>query len=557
MYILSSNYDRILLLGDFNLHIDNKADSKAIDFLRLLDSLDFIKKIIREQIPSYGSNLISSDRQGKIVMESFSRITVQELNMIVMHLKSTTCMLDPIPTRFLKDVFSYLCNDILAIVNSSLENGIVLASFKIALVKPLLAFKDAVDPSDIADLLELDTAFFELIQLVPPAGETLATVVEHTREFLYPGPRLTPKYPGYERELLMKRSHTFPGIAPKVEFSTTSIITECDVKGNRHPSPVSIFYVNHLISLLLRSYWRSPAALSSASKKLSTCSYEQPTVASQSRSPSPYTKRRMCEMSEEARQRLHHLNLGPYKFKKETDSQPPFVVRHVFLFALYFLLPLRECLIYSAPSFPLSIIQLLNPETSQASKRQRPSTSRKMTDGDNTRCSSPRRLPKSHSTPLSSKKTPPSPLLNRSSLKERFQASASSPNHWEEIHERVQKILQTHRTRQRLAFVSNLRDFAMQHLLAKTESDAAVKDEECPVREPGQHNASQSCEDSLCDSQCPKNRSVIPETSVHLDNGVFWSNRAAQYTGRNHRAVFEDSMEKIYRNLYKKASSTT
>ncbi|XP_066548145.1 spermatogenesis-associated protein 6 isoform X2 [Amia ocellicauda] len=413
------------------------------------------------------------------------------------------------------------------------------------------AFKDAVDPSDIADLLELDTAFFELIQLVPPAGETLATVVEHTREFLYPGPRLTPKYPGYERELLMKRSHTFPGIAPKVEFSTTSIITECDVKGNRHPSPP--LRPTPVKPHCERKVRRSPAALSSASKKLSTCSYEQPTVASQSRSPSPYTKRRMCEMSEEARQRLHHLNLGPYKFKKETDSQPPFVVSckptaadnppRSYQLSSTKRSPrqsnssgLRVC---EDPSLlgsyrPKTAERLLNPETSQASKRQRPSTSRKMTDGDNTRCSSPRRLPKSHSTPLSSKKTPPSPLLNRSSLKERFQASASSPNHWEEIHERVQKILQTHRTRQRLAF-----------------------DEECPVREPGQHNASQSCEDSLCDSQCPKNRSVIPETSVHLDNGVFWSNRAAQYTGRNHRAVFEDSMEKIYRNLYKKASSTT
>lgn len=56
--------------------------------------------------------------------------------------------------------------------------------------------------------------------------------------------------------------------------------------------------------------------------------YEQPTIASKSRSPSPYTKRRMCELSEEARQRLAHLNLGPYEFRRETDK-PPFVVRRV------------------------------------------------------------------------------------------------------------------------------------------------------------------------------------------------------------------------------------
>ncbi|XP_058868625.1 uncharacterized protein LOC117972317 [Acipenser ruthenus] len=111
------------------------SSSKCEEFLNYFENKI---KTIREQIPSYGSNLIISDRLGKTVMKSFSCITAQELNMIVMHMKSTTCMLDPIPTRFLKDVLSYLCNDILAIMNSSLENGIVPASFKIALVKPLL-----------------------------------------------------------------------------------------------------------------------------------------------------------------------------------------------------------------------------------------------------------------------------------------------------------------------------------------------------------------------------------------------------------------------------------
>lgn len=36
----------------------------------------------------------------------------------------------------------------------------------------------------------------------------------------------------------------------------------------------------------------------------------------------------MCELSEDTRRRLAHLNLGPYEFKKETDK-PPFVIRHV------------------------------------------------------------------------------------------------------------------------------------------------------------------------------------------------------------------------------------
>ncbi|XP_043555175.1 spermatogenesis-associated protein 6 isoform X4 [Chiloscyllium plagiosum] len=88
-------------------------------------------------------------------------------------------------------------------------------------------FPEAMNPGDVADILEMDTTKFELIQLTPPVGETLAVYEQNTREFLYPGRKLTPSYPGMDRELLMKRSVDFPGIAPRLEFSTTSIIKEC------------------------------------------------------------------------------------------------------------------------------------------------------------------------------------------------------------------------------------------------------------------------------------------------------------------------------------------
>uniref|UniRef100_A0A3Q1GL98 Uncharacterized protein n=1 Tax=Acanthochromis polyacanthus TaxID=80966 RepID=A0A3Q1GL98_9TELE len=55
--------------------------------------------------------------------------------------------------------------------------------------------------------------------------------------------------------------------------------------------------------------------------------YQQPTVSSRTRALSPYTHRKMCQLSEDARQRLHHLHLGPHRFRKETESQPPFLVR--------------------------------------------------------------------------------------------------------------------------------------------------------------------------------------------------------------------------------------
>lgn len=73
---------------------------------------------------------------------------------------------------------------------------------------------------------------------------------------------------------------------------------------------------------------KSPPSAGQGGQGSAGRSYEQPTIASKSRSPSPYTKRRMCELSEEARQRLAHLNLGPHEFRRDTD-RPPFVIRRV------------------------------------------------------------------------------------------------------------------------------------------------------------------------------------------------------------------------------------
>ncbi|KAF1380295.1 hypothetical protein PFLUV_G00162130 [Perca fluviatilis] len=88
-------------------------------------------------------------------------------------------------------------------------------------------FRHAVDPGDIAVMLEYEMVTIELVQLIPPAADTLACFEEDARRFLFPEPKLVPSSSGVDREVLMTRAPHFPGIAPRLEFSTKTTITEC------------------------------------------------------------------------------------------------------------------------------------------------------------------------------------------------------------------------------------------------------------------------------------------------------------------------------------------
>ncbi|KAM9761837.1 spermatogenesis-associated protein 6 isoform 2-T2 [Menidia menidia] len=241
-------------------------------------------------------------------------------------------------------------------------------------------FSGVVDPADVADLLDADTTYFELIQMVPPEGEILASMEECSRDFLYPGPRLSTEDGGAgEREILMKRSSSFPGISPKVEFATTSVIEESDGReswdalptcplspvrpaltpsrksSTQKPSPtrghvsktdhgkggeakphVGAKITNSVLSSTSRPSLSSPSGCSlrknrqerkaSVSRASVDTGYQQPTVSSTARALSPYAHRKMCQLSEDAWQRLSHLQLGPHHFRKETESKQPFLV---------------------------------------------------------------------------------------------------------------------------------------------------------------------------------------------------------------------------------------
>ncbi|KAM7409947.1 hypothetical protein PAMA_001434 [Pampus argenteus] len=357
-------------------------------------------------------------------------------------------------------------------------------------------FPSVVDPADVADLLEADTTSFELIQLVPPEGEILAKMEESSRDFLYPGPRLSSREGAAEREILMKRSSSFPGISPKVEFTTTSVIEESDGRDGTATSPPQTFHISPVRQSKLSSVKKSSSskplcqpssvhfsridgkeklnvqatvtnsAQSSTSRHSPSSSpsghsprkssprvsgYQQPTVSSRTRALSPYTHRKMCQLSEDTRQRLSHLQLGPHHFRKEKESQPPFLVSYCSRMGTPSSFPQddpvhRHTVSFSPDNTDSSPLGSYRPRTARVeSSSVRVKSSPETIFKHEPRTRSPVRATALAQSTLTVSKSRSPQILNHS-LRERLQSSQPSPSYREQIHRRVQRMLQTHRT---------------------------------------------------------------------------------------------------------------
>ncbi|XP_058698760.1 spermatogenesis-associated protein 6 [Poecile atricapillus] len=400
------------------------------------------------------------------------------------------------------------------------------------------AFANIVDPGDLMKLLEFDTAVLELIQLVPPVGKVLATYEENTRDFLFPDPKLTHGHRGLVREILMKRSPSFTGIAPKLRFSTNSLISDSLLSLGRSHIQADMNWVHHSAlngKMQTKLPKKSPPLAEKGRQSSAVRSYEQPTIASKSHSPSPYTKRRMCELSEEARQRLAHLNLGPHEFRRDTDK-PPFVIRRVGQpspgIKLHPWCSLRESTAEVWPKAPHDPSPL---NSYRPKKTEAKSTSGKGLDSsalckedvspDPSNRESHSAASLEHSAPPAGQEPSPSSVLNRSSLRERFSTGWPSPANGDEIHKRVKNILRTHSARQRLVF------------------DDLPQTREAP-----------SVYVPLTMSELQSSSPVQQNAPVHLDNGDCWSGPAAVYKEKPHRAILEETLAKIYGNMYQKAA---
>ncbi|XP_031305636.1 spermatogenesis associated 6-like protein isoform X5 [Camelus dromedarius] len=318
-------------------------------------------------------------------------------------------------------------------------------------------FENAIDPGAVADILESFLTRFELIQLVPPVWEELAYYEENTRDFLFPEPKLTP-HPGMCREVLMKTAEGFPGIAPKIEFSTRTAIREgVFLHRNR------FLEERYKSQRPLSTSYGPKFPLSNIKVKPRESNLDRPVQGMRSWAPSPYSTRRFFQ------DQPAQLNLGN-NFKIPGESKPPFVVRHVDSAKPFgensskhhsqksrrksnfsnFPFPMRRASSLDSLAANVKVIKepderivLRNesPSPLDSSKFGKPSPSySNQGDAD---------FHQETSFATSQHSRTPSPLLDQPLLRERF--SPGSQSTWKKIHERVCSLLTSHRAQQHLS----------------------------------------------------------------------------------------------------------
>ena len=101
---------------------------------------------------------------------SFCEIDEEELRKTISQMTSSSCSLDAIPTPFLKEVVDCVIEDILKIVNRSIQSGVFPDSLKTAVVKPLLK-KHNLDPSVLSN--------YRPISNLPFLGKVLEKIIFH------------------------------------------------------------------------------------------------------------------------------------------------------------------------------------------------------------------------------------------------------------------------------------------------------------------------------------------------------------------------------------------
>ncbi len=129
-----------------DLNIPSQFNSN--DFMNFFtDKIDNIRNTITN-VDSTASSTSASFIAPKEKLQCFRTIGQDELNKLITASKPTTCLLDPVPTKLLKELLPVAEQPLLNIINSSLSLGHVPKPFKLAVIKPLIK-KPKLDPCEL------------------------------------------------------------------------------------------------------------------------------------------------------------------------------------------------------------------------------------------------------------------------------------------------------------------------------------------------------------------------------------------------------------------------
>ncbi len=131
-----------------DLNIPSQFNSN--DFINFFtDKIDNIRNTITNVDPT-ASSTSASFIAPKEKLQCFTTIGQDELNKLITASKPTTCLLDPVQTKLLKELLPVAEEPLLNIINSSLSLGHVPKPFKLAVIKPLIK-KPKLDPCELAN----------------------------------------------------------------------------------------------------------------------------------------------------------------------------------------------------------------------------------------------------------------------------------------------------------------------------------------------------------------------------------------------------------------------
>ncbi len=149
-----------------NLNIPSQFNSN--DFMNFFtDKIDHIRNTITN-VDSTVSSTSASFIAPKEKLNCFTTIGQDELNKLITASQPTTCLLDPVPTKLLKELLPVAEEPLLNIINSSLSLGHVPKPFKLVVIKPLIK-KPKLDYCELAN--------YRLISNLPFMSKILGKVV--------------------------------------------------------------------------------------------------------------------------------------------------------------------------------------------------------------------------------------------------------------------------------------------------------------------------------------------------------------------------------------------